>query len=151
MEMISILVNQGLDFKFPEDVLSQAETVGMELNEEEIARRRDFRPITTFTIDPEDAKDFDDALSFQRLENGNIEVGIHIADVSHYVVPGTAMDDEALKRGNSVYLVDRVIPMLPEKISNNICSLLPNQDRFCLVVEMNISNNGKLDLSLIHI
>jgi ribonuclease R len=129
-EMISILVNQGLDFRFEDDVLSEAEVVTIDLDPKEVAKRRDFRNITTFTIDPEDAKDFDDALSFERLENGNIEVGIHIADVSHYVRPGMAMDREALKRSNSVYLVDRVVPMLPEQLSNFACSLRPNEDKF---------------------
>ena len=94
----------------------------MELDEEEVKTRRDFRNVTTFTIDPADAKDFDDALSIQKLENGNWEIGVHIADVSHYVQPGSAMDLEAAKRGNSVYLVDRVVPMLPEQLSNLACS-----------------------------
>ena len=107
LEMISILVNQGLEYRFPDVVMSEAEQVEMDLDEKEIARRRDMRLILTFTIDPEDAKDFDDALSFRRLKNGNIEVGVHIADVSHYVQPGSAMDEEAYKRSNSVYLVDR--------------------------------------------
>ena len=105
-EMISILCNNGIDYKFPQEVLEEAEKVGIDLDQEEIKKRRDFRDITTFTIDPADAKDFDDALSFKQLENGNIEVGVHIADVSSYVTPGIAMDKEALKRSNSVYLVD---------------------------------------------
>lgn len=138
VEMVSILVNQGIEYTFPEEVLSEAEVIPMELDQEEVAKRRDFRPITTFTIDPQDARDFDDALSFRRVENGNIEIGIHIADVSHYVRPNSAMDNEALKRSNSVYLVDRVIPMLPEQLSNMACSLRPNEDKFSFscVVEM---------------
>ncbi len=143
-EMISILVNQGLDFKFSNDVLSEAEVVTIDLDQKEVATRRDFRKISTFTIDPEDAKDFDDALSFQRLENGNIEVGIHIADVSHYVRPGSAMDAEALRRSNSVYLVDRVVPMLPEQLSNLACSLRPYEDKFCFSTVVEIDESGKV-------
>lgn len=143
-EMISILVNQGLNYTFPEEVLSEAECITLDLDQNEIDQRRDFRKITTFTIDPEDAKDFDDALSFRRLENGNIEVGIHIADVSHYVRPGTAMDVEALKRSNSVYLVDRVIPMLPEQLSNLVCSLRPDEDKFTFSTVVEIDEHGKV-------
>jgi VacB/RNase II family 3'-5' exoribonuclease len=109
-EMISILCNHGIDYKFPQEVLAEAEVIGIELDQEEVAKRRDFRSVTTFTIDPVDARDFDDALSYKRLENGNLEIGVHIADVSYYVRPGSAMDKEALKRSNSVYLVDRVVP-----------------------------------------
>ena len=144
IEMISILVNQGLDFKFEDDVLSEAEAVGMDLDPEEVAKRRNFRNITTFTIDPVDAKDFDDAISYRRLENGNLEVGIHIADVSHYVRPGMAMDTEALKRSNSVYLVDRVVPMLPEQLSNMACSLRPNEDKYSFSTVVEIDDNGKV-------
>lgn len=144
VEMLSILVNQGLEYKFPDAVMTQAETVGMELNPQEIARRRDFRSITTFTIDPLDAKDFDDALSFQRLENGHLEIGIHIADVSHYVTPGSPMDVEALKRSNSVYLVDRVIPMLPEQLSNMACSLRPHEDKYSFSTVVEIDEQGKV-------
>ncbi|MBL1279002.1 MAG: ribonuclease R [Fluviicola sp.] len=143
-EMISILVNQGLDYKFPDNVLSEAEKIHLELDPKEVSKRKDFRNVTTFTIDPLDAKDFDDALSFQRLENGNIEVGIHIADVSHYVTPGSAMDVEALKRSNSVYLVDRVIPMLPEQLSNLVCSLRPNEDKFSFSAVVEIDESGKV-------
>tara|TARA_R110002072_G_scaffold303134_1_gene495190 strand:- start:14021 stop:16156 length:2136 start_codon:yes stop_codon:yes gene_type:complete len=143
-EMISILINQGLDYKFPDEVLSEAEKIHLELDQKEISRRRDFRNITTFTIDPLDAKDFDDALSFERLDNGNIEVGIHIADVSHYVTPESAMDIEALKRSNSVYLVDRVIPMLPEQLSNLVCSLRPNEDKFSFSAVVEIDEKGKV-------
>ena len=143
-EMISILINQGLDYKFPVDVLSEAEKIHLELDKKEIASRRDFRDTTTITIDPIDAKDFDDAISFKRLENGNIEVGVHIADVSHYVRPGSAMDVEALKRSNSVYLVDRVIPMLPEQLSNLVCSLRPNEDKFSFSAVFEIDEQGKV-------
>ena len=144
VEMISILVNQGLDFRFNEDVLSEAESLTLELDKKEIAKRRDFRDIKTFTIDPHDAKDFDDALSFNELENGHIEVGVHIADVSHYVRPGTAMDTEALKRSNSVYLVDRVVPMLPEQLSNLVCSLRPNEEKFTFSAVFEIDEKGKV-------
>jgi len=143
-EMISILVNQGLNYTFPDEVLSEAETVTIDLDQKEVARRRDVRGVTTFTIDPHDAKDFDDAISFQRLKNGNLEVGVHIADVSHYVRTGTAMDDEALKRSNSVYLVDRVIPMLPEQLSNLVCSLRPNEDKFTFSAIFEMDESGKV-------
>ncbi len=143
-EMISILVNQGLNYTFPQEVLSEAETITLELDPKEVERRRDFRSVTTFTIDPEDAKDFDDALSLQRLENGHMEVGVHIADVSHYVRPGSAMDKEALKRSNSVYLVDRVIPMLPEQLSNLVCSLRPNEDKFSFSAVFEMDESGKI-------
>lgn len=143
-EMISILCNQGIDYIFPAEVLSESETVTMDLDPEEVKKRRDMRDITTFTIDPVDAKDFDDALSIQKLENGNWEIGVHIADVSHYVRPGTAMDDEALKRSNSVYLVDRVIPMLPEQLSNLACSLRPNEDKFTFSAVFEMDETGKV-------
>ncbi|MCE2681864.1 MAG: RNB domain-containing ribonuclease [Cryomorphaceae bacterium] len=141
-EMISILCNHGIDYKFPQGVLAEAEGVGMDLDEKEIATRRDMRDLTTFTIDPVDAKDFDDALSFRRMENGHIELGVHIADVSHYVRPGSAMDTEALKRSNSVYLVDRVVPMLPEQLSNMACSLRPNEDKYSFSVVFEIDEAG---------
>lgn len=144
VEMISILVNHGLDYTFPDAVMSEAEKVGMDLDPKEVAKRRDFRDVDTFTIDPHDARDFDDALSFKRLKNGNIEVGVHIADVSHYVRPGSAMDTEALKRSNSVYLVDRVIPMLPEQLSNMACSLRPNEDKFSFSAVFEMDENGKV-------
>lgn len=143
-EMISILCNNGIDFKFPPEVLTESESVGMDLDPEEVASRRDFRNITTFTIDPVDAKDFDDALSYKKLENGHIEIGVHIADVSHYVRPGTAMDTEALKRSNSVYLVDRVIPMLPEQLSNMACSLRPHEDKFSFSAVFEMDESGEV-------
>ena len=143
-EMISILCNNGIDYKFPQEVLEEAELIGMALDSTEVAKRRDFRDITTFTIDPTDAKDFDDALSFKRLENGNIEIGVHIADVSYYVRPGSAMDKEALKRSNSVYLVDRVVPMLPEQLSNLACSLRPKEDKFSFSAVFEMDDTGKV-------
>lgn len=143
-EMISILCNHGIDYKFPQEVLAEAEVIGIELDQEEVAKRRDFRSVTTFTIDPVDARDFDDALSYKRLENGNLEIGVHIADVSYYVRPGSAMDKEALKRSNSVYLVDRVVPMLPEQLSNLACSLRPNEDKFSFSAVFEMDENGKV-------
>ncbi|PKP11387.1 MAG: ribonuclease R [Bacteroidetes bacterium HGW-Bacteroidetes-4] len=138
VEMHAILAEFGLPYAFPQKVLDTAERIPEEITEEEIAQRRDFRNITTFTIDPFDAKDFDDAISYQKLKNGNIEVGIHIADVTHYVRPNTVLEKEAYERATSVYLVDRVVPMLPERLSNFICSLRPNEDKLCFstVVEL---------------
>lgn len=143
-EMISILVSHGLEIEFDNAVMSEAEQVTMELDQDEVARRRDFREIRTFTIDPVDAKDFDDALSIRKLENGRWEVGVHIADVSHYVRPESAMDKEALKRGNSIYLVDRVIPMLPEQLSNMVCSLRPKEDKFTFSAVFELDEKGKI-------
>ncbi len=138
-EMHSIIYEFGLSTEFPQKVLSQSEHISEEIPEEEISKRRDFRKTLTFTIDPVDAKDFDDALSIKQLENGNYEIGIHIADVTHYVQEETHLDTEAYKRATSVYLVDRVVPMLPEKLSNKLCSLRPNEDKltFSVVFEMN--------------
>lgn len=130
-EMLSILADNGFPLTFSDEVLAAAEAIDTTITPEEIARRRDFRAITTLTIDPADAKDFDDALSIRRLDNGNWEVGIHIADVSHYVPPHTALDREASRRATSVYLVDRVLPMFPEKLSNVVCSLRPNEEKLC--------------------
>lgn len=137
-EMHSILAEFDFPLYFPENVEKDAERIPEVISKEEISKRRDFRGITTFTIDPDDAKDFDDALSIQKLKNGNWEIGVHIADVSHYVQPGSALDEEAVKRATSVYLVDRVIPMLPEKLSNKVCSLRPNEEKlvFSAVFEM---------------
>lgn len=138
-EMNAILAEYGFPLSFPAEVEKESEAIPDVISKEEITRRRDFREILTFTIDPFDAKDFDDALSFKKLENGNYEVGIHIADVSHYIEPDSALDKEALDRGTSVYLVDRVIPMLPERLSNGLCSLRPNEDKLCFsaVFELN--------------
>lgn len=130
-EMNAILADYGFPLSFPEKVEQESEKIQEDINEDEISLRRDFREVLTFTIDPADAKDFDDALSFRKLENGNFEIGVHIADVSHYVKPGSALDKEAFERGTSVYLVDRVIPMLPERLSNGLCSLRPNEDKLC--------------------
>lgn len=143
-EMLSILVSHGLDIEFDSAVMSEAEQVTMALDPVEVAKRRDFRDVLTFTIDPVDAKDFDDALSVKKLENGHWEIGVHIADVSHYVRPDSAMDKEALKRGNSVYLVDRVIPMLPEQLSNMVCSLRPHEDKFTFSAVFELDENGKV-------
>lgn len=143
-EMMSILYNQGIDPIFPKQVMEEAERIPIELDEREIAIRRDFRETLTFTIDPLDAKDFDDAISVRELENGNLEIGVHIADVSHYVRPGMAMDEEALKRSNSVYLVDRVIPMLPEQLSNVACSLRPHEDKYSFSAVFEMDTDGKV-------
>jgi ribonuclease R len=129
IEMKSILINHGFDLDFSEETMKEADELNDTLSLPEIKRRRDFRKITTFTIDPEDAKDFDDALSYDALEDGTVEIGVHIADVTHYVKPATALDKEAYLRSTSVYLVDRVLPMLPEKISNELCSLRPHEDK----------------------
>jgi ribonuclease R len=131
VEMKSILVENGFFTAFPQKVLEEAENLEFEVSEEEKKKRRDFSKIPTFTIDPADAKDFDDALSFRILENGWYEVGVHIADVSHYVAEHSALEKEAFKRATSVYLVDRVAPMFPERLSNIICSLRPNEDKCC--------------------
>jgi ribonuclease R len=128
-EMKKILVNAGFELSHSEESMREADSIPETVPDQEIERRRDFRDVLTFTIDPEDAKDFDDALSIQELESGNLEIGIHIADVTHYLKPDSPMDKEAYQRSTSVYLVDRVNPMLPEKLSNNLCSLVPHQDR----------------------
>ena len=138
-EIHAILAEYGLPYEFPFEVQQYANNLDTTIKEDEVAKRRDFRDILTFTIDPVDAKDFDDALSFQLLENGNYEIGIHIADVTHYVRPNTILEDEAYERATSVYLVDRVVPMLPEVLSNQACSLRPHEDKytFSAVFEMN--------------
>jgi ribonuclease R len=130
-EMHAILAEFGLPYKFPEEVEKEAGAIPDKLTPADYKERRDFREVPTFTIDPEDAKDFDDALSLQKLPNGNWEAGIHIADVTHYMKPKTLLNQEAFKRGTSVYLVDRVVPMLPEKLSNNVCSLRPDEEKLC--------------------
>jgi len=129
-EIHSILAQYGLPYEFPKEVEDFANKIDTSIKASEIKKRRDMRDVLTFTIDPKDAKDFDDALSFKKLENGNFEIGIHIADVSHYVTPGNELDDEAYERATSVYLVDRVVPMLPEILSNNACSLRPNEEKY---------------------
>lgn len=147
VEMQAILFDKGIDRDFPERVLAEAEAI-KEGSEEDFKReiasgeRRDFREIDTFTIDPDTAKDFDDALSYKKLDNGNIEVGIHIADVSHYVKPKTEIDKEARKRGFSTYLVDRTIPMLPEVLSNDLCSLNPKVDRLAFSAVFELDSDG---------
>ncbi|MEZ4778085.1 MAG: ribonuclease R [Flavobacteriaceae bacterium] len=137
-EIHSILAQYGFPYEFPSEVEAYANQLDTSIQQAEINKRRDMREVLTFTIDPKDAKDFDDALSFQKLENGNFEIGVHIADVSHYVKPGTLLDDEAFERATSVYLVDRVVPMLPEILSNNACSLRPHEEKytFSAVFEM---------------
>ena len=138
-EIHSILLEYGLPYKFENEVEKDAGSLSLEITKEEISKRRDMRQDLTFTIDPKDAKDFDDALSFTKLKNGNYEIGIHIADVSHYVQPNTIIDKEAYSRATSVYLVDRVVPMLPEILSNGACSLRPNEEKltFSAVFEIN--------------
>ncbi len=138
-EMHAIVAEFGFPLEFPADVEKEAQKIPTTVSNNEIKKRVDFRETLTFTIDPEDAKDFDDALSFKKLENGNYEIGVHIADVSHYVRVGTKLDENAFDRATSVYLVDRTIPMLPEVLSNGVCSLRPNEDKltFSAVFEMN--------------
>lgn len=139
VEMQSILAEYNFPLEFPKEVEKEVDKMGHGITSAEIARRRDFREVLTITVDPGDAKDFDDALSLRKLDNGNWEVGVHIADVAHYVREGSHTDLEAQNRGTSIYLVDRTIPMLPEKLSNNICSLRPNEEKLCFaaVFEMN--------------
>ena len=129
-EIHTILAEYGLPYKFDSHIESEANKIDIHLDKAEIAKRMDYRDVLTFTIDPTDAKDFDDALSFKYLEDDLFEVGIHIADVSYYVKPGTLLDDEAYQRATSVYLVDRVVTMLPEQLSNKVCSLRPNEEKF---------------------
>ena len=129
---------------FSDEVLKELRQLPATISQEEILRRRDMRDVLTFTIDPADAKDFDDALSFQVLENGNYQIGIHIVDVTHYVVEGSAVDEEAYQRGTSIYLVDRVIPMLPERLCNELCSLRPNEDKLCMAVVVEMDQQAKV-------
>lgn len=143
-EMKAILISNGIKFSFPDEVMEEANNISLTLPESDIAKRRDFRSILTFTIDPVDAKDFDDAISFEFLENGNYSIGVHIADVAHYVAENSALDKEALIRGNSVYLVDRVIPMLPEHLSNGVCSLRPDEEKFTFSAVFEISPDAKI-------
>lgn len=143
-EMHAILAEFDLPLRFPEKVLKSAEKIPVEIPLGEVERRRDMRDVVTFTIDPEDAKDFDDALSLKKLDDGLWEVGVHIADVSYYVSPGSILDDEAYNRATSVYLVDRVVPMLPEKLSNGVCSLRPNEDKLCFSAVFKMDDQAKV-------
>jgi len=144
-EIHSIIAEFGLPLEFPEKVNDEAEAIPAEITAKEIKKRKDFREVTTFTIDPEDAKDFDDALSLKKLSNGNFEIGVHIADVTHYVQPKSILEEEAVDRATSVYLVDRTIPMLPERLSNGLCSLRPQEEKltFSAVFELDAEANLK--------
>lgn len=143
-EIHAILAEFGLPYSYPEAVEKAADKITDKIEDEEIAKREDFRKITTFTIDPKDAKDFDDALSIRRMENGNWEIGVHIADVTHYVTPGSIIDKEAEKRATSVYLVDRVVPMLPEHLCNGICSLRPQEEKLCFSAIFELDENAEI-------
>ncbi len=143
-EIHSIMAEFDLPFRFPENVLHESEQISDTISEAEIRKRRDFRDVLTFTIDPEDAKDFDDAISFRKLDNGHYEVGVHIADVTHYVTPNTTLDDDAFDRATSVYLVDRTVPMLPERLSNGLCSLRPNETKLTFAAVFDIDDKGKV-------
>jgi ribonuclease R/exosome complex exonuclease DIS3/RRP44 len=143
-EIHAILAEYGLPYDFPIEVEAYANKIDTSITEEEIKKRRDMRDVLTFTIDPKDAKDFDDALSFQVLENGNYEIGVHIADVSHYLQEGTILDDEAYKRATSVYLVDRVVPMLPEVLSNFACSLRPHEEKYTFSAVFQLNNKAEV-------
>ena len=143
-EMNSIMIEYGLPIEFPQDVINESFLVPEVISEKEINSRKDMRGITTLTIDPVDAKDFDDALSVNIINDNKIEVGVHIADVGHYVKPGTKLDDEAFKRATSVYLVDRCVPMLPERLSNGICSLKPHEDRLAFSVIFTLDSEGNI-------
>lgn len=143
-EMHAILAEYGLPTDFPIDVETYAQKLDTSITEEEIAKRRDMRDVLTFTIDPRDAKDFDDALSYQELENGNYEIGIHIADVSHYLQEGSVLDEEAYSRATSIYLVDRVVPMLPEVLSNFACSLRPNEEKYTFSAVFTLNKKAEI-------
>lgn len=143
-EIHAILAEYGLPYDFPIEVEAYANKIDTSITEEEIKKRRDMRDVLTFTIDPKDAKDFDDALSFQILENGNYEIGVHIADVSHYLQEGTILDDEAYNRATSVYLVDRVVPMLPEVLSNFACSLRPHEEKYTFSAVFQLNNKAEV-------
>ena len=143
-EMHAILAEYALPYRFEPAVANAADQISEDITAEDIAQRRDFRDVLTFTIDPADAKDFDDALSFRKLENGNYEVGVHIADVTHYVRPGSVVDEEARSRGTSVYLVDRTVPMLPEKLCNKVCSLRPNEEKLTFSAVFEITPLGRI-------
>lgn len=143
-EIHAILAEYGLPYDFPIEVEAYANKIDTSITEEEIKKRRDMRDVLTFTIDPKDAKDFDDALSFQILENGNYKIGVHIADVSHYLQEGTILDDEAYNRATSVYLVDRVVPMLPEVLSNFACSLRPHEEKYTFSAVFQLNNKAEV-------
>ena len=143
-EMNSIMFEYGLPVEFPQEVINESMLVPEVITEKEISSRKDMRGVTTLTIDPVDAKDFDDALSVNIISDNKIEVGVHIADVGHYVKPGTKLDDEAFKRATSVYLVDRCVPMLPERLSNGICSLKPHEDRLAFSVIFTLDGDGTI-------
>jgi ribonuclease R len=142
--MKQILMENGFPLTFPDDVIEESERIPEVFSQKEIVTRKDIRDIFTITIDPQDAKDFDDAISLQKLDNGNFEIGIHIADVSYYVEPGTALDNEAYTRATSVYLPDRVLPMLPERISNELCSLRPHEDKLTFSAIFNMTPKGDI-------
>ena len=144
VEMHAILAEFELPYRFPEELDRLAEKISDRITEADYRERSDFRGVPTFTIDPFDAKDFDDALSVQNLPNGNIEVGVHIADVTHYVNPNSPIDNEAIERGTSVYLVDRCVPMLPERLSNYICSLRPNEEKLCFSAVFELNENAEV-------
>lgn len=143
-EMHAIMAEYGLPEKFPDEIEYEAKKLPTEITDKEIAKRRDFRKVPTFTIDPVDAKDFDDALSIEKLENGLWEVGVHIADVTHYLKPGSTLDKEAVRRATSVYLVDRVIPMLPEVLSNFVCSLRPKEEKYTFSAVFQLDDEGQV-------
>lgn len=143
-EMHAILAEYGLPYKYPENVEKAANKIDAGITSEEVAKRKDFRDVVTFTIDPRDAKDFDDALSIRYLSDGNYEVGVHIADVTHYVTPGSIIDKEAQHRATSVYLVDRTIPMLPEHLSNGICSLRPDEEKLTFSAIFVLDSNANV-------
>ena len=144
VDMISLIKEYDLPYEFPERVINQAKSISQTIDEKDIKNRRDLRNEEIFTIDGEDAKDLDDAVNVKELPNGNYMLGVHIADVSHYVKEGSALDKEAVLRGTSVYMLDRVIPMLPVELSNGICSLNEKQDRFAISCEMEINKEGKV-------
>ena len=144
VEIHSILADYELPHQFNKEVEHAARSISAEITKEEIAKRKDFRSVCTFTVDPHDAKDFDDALSVQKLKNNNWEIGIHIADVSHYIQTNDIIDLEAQERATSVYLVDRVVPMLPEILSNNLCSLRPNEEKLCFSAVFELNEKGKI-------
>ena len=142
--MKQILMENGFPLKFPDEVIEESERTPGTLSQKEIVTRKDIRNVFTITIDPQDAKDFDDAISLQKLENGNYEIGVHIADVSYYIEPGSALDNEAFQRATSVYLPDRVLPMLPERISNELCSLRPKEDKLTFSAIFNMTPKGEV-------